>query len=91
VGAKPVAAPAKFEAAPPPASVQPRWNYVDKVIGAAALPSGDLVVQIAPMPGPNQDRFGWKYGYLQVIDPNFDPKFVIEPHERIGMLFRRRC
>jgi hypothetical protein len=38
------------------------------------------------MPGPNQDRFGWKYGYLQVIDPNFDPKFVIEPHERIGML-----
>lgn len=85
-GAKAPTAFAEFETAPAPASVQPRWNYVDKVIGAAPLPSGDLVVQIAPMPSLNRDRFGWRYGYLQVMDSNFDPKSVVELHERLGML-----
>ncbi len=86
VGAKALVAAADFETAPPPASLQPQWRFVDKVIGAASLPSGELVVQIAPMPGPNKDRFGWRYGYLQIMDQNLNPEASIEPQERLGML-----
>ncbi len=59
----------------------------DKVLGVASLSDGRIVLQVAPARDPAGQRAGWKYSYLDILNPsNFQSLNRIYLRERLGVL-----
>ncbi len=64
----------------------PRAMRFDRVLSGATLPQGRILLHIAPLRGDSNGRYGWKYGYLMILDSNLDTVSTLLPPERVGML-----
>jgi hypothetical protein len=59
----------------------------DKVLGVASLSDGRIVLQVAPARDAAWERAGWKYSYLDILNPsNFQSANRIYLKERLGVL-----